>query len=169
MPGVLAEIRRAGVEHVVLLSSRSVVGGDRSSAIVSMWMVSEAAVQSSGVPWTILQPSGFMSNALRWCHINSVERSRACRIPLGGWAGFLRNSWIVAALALLIVSGIVWIGFLLRYQARLVRLSTAAVESGAQLCGEFFQVLYKWYVGGTLATILPVLSLLLMVLKPRLC
>jgi len=66
MPGLLAEIRRAGVEHVVLLSSRSVVGGDSSNAIVSMWMASEAAVRSSGVPWTILQPSGFMSNVLRW-------------------------------------------------------------------------------------------------------
>jgi uncharacterized protein YbjT (DUF2867 family) len=49
MPGLLAEIRRAGVGHVVLLSSRSVVGGDSSNAIVGMWMASEAAVRSSGV------------------------------------------------------------------------------------------------------------------------
>jgi uncharacterized protein YbjT (DUF2867 family) len=66
MPGALAEIRRAGVERVVLLSSRSVVGGNPSNAIVSMWMDSEDAVRSSGVSWTILRPSGFMSNALRW-------------------------------------------------------------------------------------------------------
>lgn len=66
MPGVLAEIRRAGVEHVVLLSSRSVVGGDVSNAIVRMWMTSEEAVRSSGVAWTLLRPSGFASNALRW-------------------------------------------------------------------------------------------------------
>jgi hypothetical protein len=31
-----------------------------------MWMASEDAVRSSGVSWTILRPSGFMSNALRW-------------------------------------------------------------------------------------------------------
>jgi uncharacterized protein YbjT (DUF2867 family) len=66
MPAVLAEIRRSGVERVVLLSSRSVVGGNPDNAIVSMWMASEDAVRSSGVSWTILQPSGFMSNALRW-------------------------------------------------------------------------------------------------------
>ncbi|MFL5309414.1 MAG: SDR family oxidoreductase [Myxococcales bacterium] len=66
MLGLLEEIRRAGVEHVVLLTSRSVVGGNRTNAIVAMWMASEAAVRSSGVPWTILRPSGFMSNALRW-------------------------------------------------------------------------------------------------------
>jgi uncharacterized protein YbjT (DUF2867 family) len=66
MPGILAAIRQAGMEHVVLLSSRSVVGGKPDNAIVNMWMASEAAVRSSGVSWTILEPSGFMSNALRW-------------------------------------------------------------------------------------------------------
>src|SRR5437762_7901760 len=66
MTGVLAETRRAGVEQVVLLSSRSVLGGKPDNAIVNMWMVSEAAVRSAGVAWTILESSGFMSNALRW-------------------------------------------------------------------------------------------------------
>jgi uncharacterized protein YbjT (DUF2867 family) len=85
MPGVLAEIRRAGVGSVVLLSSRSVVGGDSSNAIVSMWMVSEAAVRSSGVPWTILQPSGFMSNALRWLpqiRAGDVVRAPFADVPI---------------------------------------------------------------------------------------
>jgi uncharacterized protein YbjT (DUF2867 family) len=66
MAGVLAVMRQAGVERVVLLSSRSVIGGKPDNAIVNMWMVSERAVRSSGVPWTILESSGFMSNALRW-------------------------------------------------------------------------------------------------------
>ena len=42
------------------------VGGDPSNAIVRMWMTSEEAVSSSGVAWTLLRPSGFASNALRW-------------------------------------------------------------------------------------------------------
>lgn len=80
MPGLLAEIRRAGVQHVVLLSSRSsVIGGDSSNAIVNMWQASEAAVRSSGVPWTILQPSGFMSNALRW--LPQIRAGDVIRIP----------------------------------------------------------------------------------------
>jgi uncharacterized protein YbjT (DUF2867 family) len=66
MPGLLAALQRADVQHVVLLSSRSVVGGYPSNAIVRMHMQSESAVRDSGVPWTILRPSGFMSNALRW-------------------------------------------------------------------------------------------------------
>ena len=34
----------------------------------------------------------------------------------GGWTGFYEVSWIVAALALFALSGVVWVGFLLRYQ-----------------------------------------------------
>jgi uncharacterized protein YbjT (DUF2867 family) len=66
MPGVISELRRARVEHVTLLSSRSVIGGHESNTIVRMWMLSEATVRSSGLSWTILQPSSFMSNTLRW-------------------------------------------------------------------------------------------------------
>jgi uncharacterized protein YbjT (DUF2867 family) len=66
MPGLLSQIRGAGVAHVALLSSRSVIGGQPGNAIVDMWLAAESAVQASGVPWTVLRPSGFMSNALRW-------------------------------------------------------------------------------------------------------
>jgi uncharacterized protein YbjT (DUF2867 family) len=66
MPGLMKQLRHAGVEHVVLLTSRSVVGGEPTNAMTAMWMVSEDAVRSSGLRWTILRPSGFMSNALRW-------------------------------------------------------------------------------------------------------
>jgi uncharacterized protein YbjT (DUF2867 family) len=66
MPGVLAEIRRAGAERVVLLSGGSAGDGDVSNAISRYMIVSENAVRESGVPWTILRPSAFMSNALQW-------------------------------------------------------------------------------------------------------
>lgn len=66
MPGVLAEIRRAGVERVVLLSGGSAASGDMSNAISAYMIRSESAVRDSGLPWTILRPSAFMSNALRW-------------------------------------------------------------------------------------------------------
>lgn len=66
MPGVLAEIRRAGVEHVVLLSSSSVPVGDMSNAITRYMVRSEIAVRESCAPWTILQPNSFMSNMLKW-------------------------------------------------------------------------------------------------------
>jgi uncharacterized protein YbjT (DUF2867 family) len=64
--GLLRTVRDAGVEHVVLLTSRCVVGGKPDNAITGMWLDAEAAVQGSGVAWTILRPSGFHANALRW-------------------------------------------------------------------------------------------------------
>jgi uncharacterized protein YbjT (DUF2867 family) len=81
MPGVLAAMHQAHVEHVVLLSSRSVVGGSPSNAVVRMHLLSEAAVRESGVPWTILQPSGFMSNALRW--LPQMQAGDVIRAPFG--------------------------------------------------------------------------------------
>jgi uncharacterized protein YbjT (DUF2867 family) len=63
---VLRRARGAGAGHVVLLTSRCVVGGNPENAVTRMWLESEATVRASGVPWTILRPSGFQSNALRW-------------------------------------------------------------------------------------------------------
>lgn len=66
MPGLLAEARAAGVEHVVLLSSIAAPDGDLDNAISRFMIRSEEAVRAGGVPWTILRPSGFMSNTLQW-------------------------------------------------------------------------------------------------------
>lgn len=70
--------------------------------------------------------------------------------------------WIVAALILLIASGAVWLGFLLRYQNQLVELSA----SGDSLSPEFMRVFRNWGIWGGIATVLPILSLVLMVFKP---
>ncbi len=66
MPGVLAEVRRAGAERVVLLSGSSAAGGDESNAVSAYMIRSERAVRESGLPATFLRPFGFMSNTLRW-------------------------------------------------------------------------------------------------------
>jgi uncharacterized protein YbjT (DUF2867 family) len=66
MEGLLAEVARAGVERVVLLSGSSAQSGDTSNAISAYMIRSETAVRESGVPFTILRPFGLMSNALRW-------------------------------------------------------------------------------------------------------
>jgi uncharacterized protein YbjT (DUF2867 family) len=63
---LLAAARQAGVDRVALLTSRCVVGGRPDNAITRMWLDAEDAVRSSGLGWTILRPSGFHSNALRW-------------------------------------------------------------------------------------------------------
>jgi len=66
MPGVLAEIRRAGVGRVTLQSSSAVPSGDMDNAVARYHILTEAAVRESGVPWTFLQPNSFMSNTLQW-------------------------------------------------------------------------------------------------------
>ena len=65
-PGLLADMRAAGVRRVVLLSTGAVVGGDLDNAVTRFNVVSEAAVRDSGLAWTVLRPSGFMSNAVQW-------------------------------------------------------------------------------------------------------
>lgn len=65
-PELLTAVGDAGVEHVVLLTSRCVVGGKPDNAITRMWLDAEDAVRASELAWTILRPSGFHSNALRW-------------------------------------------------------------------------------------------------------
>jgi uncharacterized protein YbjT (DUF2867 family) len=65
MRGLLAAADRAAVERVVLLSSGAAADGDRSNAISRYMIDSESAVRDSGLAWTILRASGFMSNVLR--------------------------------------------------------------------------------------------------------
>src|SRR5262249_15391383 len=55
--------RAAGVKHVVKLSSMDVQQG---LAIGSWHERGEAAVRASGVAFTFVQPTGFMSNLLAW-------------------------------------------------------------------------------------------------------
>jgi uncharacterized protein YbjT (DUF2867 family) len=85
MPELLRRIDMAGVDHVVLLTSRCVVGGNPDNAITGMWLHAEAAVRESDVAWTILRPSGFHSNALRWLpqlHEGDVVRTPWPNVPI---------------------------------------------------------------------------------------
>jgi uncharacterized protein YbjT (DUF2867 family) len=65
-PGLLARMKAAGVNRVVLLSTGAVAGGNLDNYVVRFNVVSEAAVRDCGLAWTVLRPSGFTSNALRW-------------------------------------------------------------------------------------------------------
>ncbi len=88
-------------------------------------------------------------------------------LATAGWDG-LNTSWIVVALGLFILSGIVWIGFLVRWQHRLIQLSAHPATSNEPLPDAFFHVLHAWYIAGTVATVSPLVSLILMVVKPEL-
>jgi uncharacterized protein YbjT (DUF2867 family) len=81
IPGALAEMRRAGVDRVVLLSSAA-PDGDLSNAIARYHIVSEHAVRESGVPFTFIQPNAFMSNTFRW--IPQLREGDVIRAPFAG-------------------------------------------------------------------------------------
>jgi uncharacterized protein YbjT (DUF2867 family) len=79
LEAVLARARSAGVNRVVLLTSRCVIGGSPDNAITAMWLDSEAALQRSGLPGTVLHPAGFQSNLLRWK--DQLDRGNVVRAP----------------------------------------------------------------------------------------
>jgi uncharacterized protein YbjT (DUF2867 family) len=83
--GLLADMRAAGVGRVVLLSSGAVAGGDLDNEVVRFNVVSEAAVRDSGLDWTVLRPSGFMSNTLQWIpqlRAGDVVREAFADVPI---------------------------------------------------------------------------------------
>ena len=63
LPEILSAARKAGVGHIVLLSS---VGASSSISIGRKHAEAEEAVRSSGIASTFLRPGYLMSNTLRW-------------------------------------------------------------------------------------------------------
>lgn len=78
--------------------------------------------------------------------------------------GLMTQSWITAGLALFSISGIVWLFLLIPYQNRLILLS----EKRPTLPNQFFVTLHRWYFWGIIATVLPLLTLVLMIYQPKL-
>ncbi len=70
--------RDARVKRIVKLSSMDALRGDASS--VGAWHAhGQDAIRASGVPFTFVQPAGFMSNALEWARsIRADGAVRAC-------------------------------------------------------------------------------------------
>ena len=78
----LAEMRRAGVERVVLLSSSAAPTGDLTNAVARYHILSERAVQESGLGWTFLQPNSFMTNTFQW--LPQLRQGDVIRAPFPG-------------------------------------------------------------------------------------
>ncbi|MDQ1049881.1 NAD(P)H-binding protein [Streptomyces sp. V4I2] len=85
MPGyggqrqVLANARDAGVERVVLLSGKSAGTGDTANAVAGYLIDAETAVRESGLAWTCLRPTSFMSNALQLA--DQIRKGDTVRVP----------------------------------------------------------------------------------------
>jgi uncharacterized protein YbjT (DUF2867 family) len=102
MPGLVEVIRQAGVERVVLLSGSS-ADGDTANAITAYMAASEAVVRGSGLPATILRPSGFMSNTLQWAP--QLASGDVVRAPFASAAVAMIDPRDIAAVAALALTG----------------------------------------------------------------
>ncbi len=85
-------------------------------------------------------------------------------VGLSGWARF-QEPWLGGSFVLLIITGIIWLAVLLPQQRRMVRLAQEGADAGV-LGPEYRRAGRIWSMFGGIATLLPVLILFLMVLKP---
>ena len=84
--------KAAGVRHLVKLSSMDVQQG---LAIGAWHERGEAAIRTSGIPFTFVQPTGFMSNLLAWA--DSIKKEGLVRSSTGdGKRAFIHSDDIAA-------------------------------------------------------------------------
>ncbi len=87
--------KSAGITHLVKLSSLDVELG---LAIGAWHERGEAAIRASGIPYTFVRPTGFMSNLLAWAH--SVKAEGVVRASTGdGRRPFIHTADIAAVAA----------------------------------------------------------------------
>jgi uncharacterized protein YbjT (DUF2867 family) len=78
-----AQAREEGVEHIVLLSSNSVLFPDAEDNPVAMRHIAvERALEESGLDWTFVRPGFLATNTLRWQTIRT-ERVLRTAFPEG--------------------------------------------------------------------------------------
>ena len=70
---LVAAAQRAGVERIVKLSVRN-VGHDATDPITTLHRAGEEAIRDSGIGWTFLRPTAFMSNALNWAGMIAADQ-----------------------------------------------------------------------------------------------
>jgi uncharacterized protein YbjT (DUF2867 family) len=88
-----------GVRHVVKLSALTVADPTATDPITTCHRAGEHAVRTSGVPWTFLRPSGFMSNALRWA--DTIRSHDTVYAPYGSGHTAIIDPYDIAAVALI--------------------------------------------------------------------
>lgn len=78
---------------------------------------------------------------------------------------FTELNWLTISLSLFAVSGLLWGTLLLPSQLQMVKLSKVGIESGV-LPAEYYRHSRHWNVWGTVNTVIPLIILFLMVVKP---
>ncbi|HEY4024656.1 MAG TPA: NAD(P)H-binding protein [Pseudonocardiaceae bacterium] len=97
MAGIAARAKAAGVARIVLLAGGSAIATNTDNAVSAYMIRSEADVRDSGVPWTILRPYAFMSNALRW--LDQLKTGDVVREPFATVPAAVIDPFDIAAVA----------------------------------------------------------------------
>jgi len=92
--------KKAGVKHLVQISSGGVSRGVGAGPVHEP---SEKALQASGIPWTILRPSEFMTN-FRWLRDAIVGQGSLYRATGNGKSALIHPHDIAAAAAKVLTS-----------------------------------------------------------------
>ncbi|WP_187352033.1 SDR family oxidoreductase [Allosaccharopolyspora coralli] len=99
---ILELARRAGVRHVVLLSSR-LVDTQPANVLALRHLRAEEAVRASGLSWTFVRPVQYNSNALRYAQ--DLREGSVVRAPFPKTALPLIDPADVAAVAVTAMTG----------------------------------------------------------------
>ena len=92
-----AAAAKAGVEHIVLLSSHSMMfPNPEKNPIAVMHIHVERALQDSGLAWTFLRPGYLATNTLHW---QSIRTERVLRTAFPDGGGCLMHECDVAEIA----------------------------------------------------------------------
>jgi uncharacterized membrane protein len=81
------------------------------------------------------------------------------------WGGVGGPSWLTLGFALFGVSALIWLTILVPTQARQARLARA-FSRGGTVPDRYWRLSLRWYVFGSIATVLPLANVFVMALKP---
>jgi uncharacterized membrane protein len=81
------------------------------------------------------------------------------------WGGVGGPSWLTLGFALFAASALIWLTILIPTQAQQARLARAFGEGG-QIPDRYCRPSLRWYVFGSIATVLPLANVFVMALKP---
>ena len=85
-------------------------------------------------------------------------------VGMTGWERF-QEPWLAVSLTLVVLVGVLWVAVLLPLQIRMARLARQGLKQGSR-DPAYDRASRLWAVSGGIATLLPVVVLFLMVLKP---
>jgi (4-alkanoyl-5-oxo-2,5-dihydrofuran-3-yl)methyl phosphate reductase len=93
---LIAAAREASVERIVKLSVRN-VGHDATDPITTWHRAGEDAIRDSGIGWTFLRPTAYMSNALNWTGM--ITTDQVVRAPFAAGRAAVVDPADIAAVA----------------------------------------------------------------------